>query len=149
MPVHACTCQRPPEPWRTNDYWPTADQDPDISAELVEFAGIWREMPKRTLPQAGWNTTVLHDVVPEQVAELKAQPGGDIALSGANSASTFVRHGLTNFGISSIPWLWGRAGRCSGPLVSAWTSGSRGRGRSATAWFCSTTRATPPKRPTR
>jgi dihydrofolate reductase len=78
-------------------YWPTADQDPDISAELVEFAGIWREMPKfvfsRTLTQAGWNTAVIHDVVPEEIAELRAQPGGDIALSGANLASTFV-HGL-------------------------------------------------------
>ena len=80
------------------DYWPTADKDPDLSAPMVEFAGIWREMPKfvfsRTLTQAGWNTTVIHDVVPEQIAELKAQPGGDIALSGANLASTFRRHRL-------------------------------------------------------
>ncbi|MCW2134025.1 dihydrofolate reductase family protein [Arthrobacter sp. VKM Ac-2550] len=79
-------------------YWPTADQDPDLSAELVEFAGIWREMPKfvfsRTLTQASWNTTVIHDVVPEQISELKVQLRGDIALSGANLASTFMRHGL-------------------------------------------------------
>lgn len=27
-------------------YWPTADQDPDMPAELVEFVGIWRAMPK-------------------------------------------------------------------------------------------------------
>ena len=55
------------------DYWPTADQDPDISAELVEFAGIGREMPKfvfsRTLTQADWNTTVIHDVVPGRVSD--------------------------------------------------------------------------------
>jgi dihydrofolate reductase len=80
------------------DFWPTADQDPDSSAPMVEFAGIWRDMPKfvfsRTLTQAGWNTTVIHDVVPEQIAELKAQPGGDIGVSGANLASTFMRHGL-------------------------------------------------------
>lgn len=79
-------------------YWPTADQNPDLSAPMVEFAGIWRDMPKfefsRTLTQAGWNTTVIHDVVPGKIAELKAQPGGDIALSGANLASTFMRHGL-------------------------------------------------------
>ncbi|BAS09893.1 bifunctional deaminase-reductase domain protein [Arthrobacter sp. Hiyo4] len=25
-------------------YWPTADQDPDPSAPMVEFAGVWREM---------------------------------------------------------------------------------------------------------
>jgi dihydrofolate reductase len=80
------------------DFWPPAGRDPDSSAPMVEFAGIWRDMPKfvfsRTLTQAGWNTTVIHDVVPEQIAELKAQPGGDIALSGANLASTFMRYGL-------------------------------------------------------
>ena len=37
---------------------------------------------------------MIHDVVPEQTAELKAQPGGDIALSGANLAATFILHGL-------------------------------------------------------
>ena len=89
-------------------YWPTADQDPDSPAVAVEFAQIWREKPKlvfsRTLTEAdiaamggaeaGWNTTVLSDVVPEQIAELKAQPGGDIALSGAHLAATFLRLGL-------------------------------------------------------
>ncbi|MDQ0821357.1 dihydrofolate reductase [Arthrobacter sp. V4I6] len=48
----------------------------------------------RTVMQAGRNTQVIHDVVPEQITELKARPGGDIALSGANVASTFMRHGL-------------------------------------------------------
>lgn len=84
-------------------YWPTADQDPDSPAVAVEFAQIWREKPKfvfsRTLTEAdiaepSWNTTVLSDVVPEQIAELKAQPGGDIALSGAHLAATFLRLGL-------------------------------------------------------
>ena len=37
---------------------------------------------------------MIHDVVPEQIAELKTQPGGDVILSGVNLASTFVRHGL-------------------------------------------------------
>jgi dihydrofolate reductase len=80
------------------DFWNTAAPDPDISAPMFEFAGIWREMPKfvfsRTRTQAGSNTTVIHDVVPEQIAELKAQPGGDIVLSGANVASALMRHGL-------------------------------------------------------
>jgi dihydrofolate reductase len=80
------------------DYWQTADQDPNLPAPMAEFAGIWREKPKyvfsRTLAQASWNTTVIPDVVPEQIAELKAQPGGDIAFSGANLGSTFMRHGL-------------------------------------------------------
>lgn len=86
-------------------YWPTADQDPDSPAVAVEFAQIWRETPKfvfsRTLPEKdiageGWNATVLSDVVPEQIAELKAQAGGDIAIGGANLATTFLRLGLVD-----------------------------------------------------
>jgi dihydrofolate reductase len=80
------------------EFWPTADQDPDSTAVVAEFAGIWREMPKivysRTLTEPRWNTTVIRDVVPEEIAKLKAQPGGDLALSGANLAATFVRHDL-------------------------------------------------------
>lgn len=80
--------------------WPTADRNPDLSGPLLEFAGIWCGMPKflfsRTLTEAGWNTTVINGVVPEQIAELKAQPGGDIILSGPNLASSFIRHGLVD-----------------------------------------------------
>ncbi|KIS28913.1 deaminase [Arthrobacter sp. SPG23] len=79
-------------------YWPTADQDPNSTAVEVEFARIWRDIPKivysRTLTDAGWNTTVMHDVVPEEIAALKAQPGGDLAVSGANLGATFMRLGL-------------------------------------------------------
>ena len=38
----------------------------------------------------------MRDVVPEKIAELKAQPGGDLALGGANLAATFMRHGLVD-----------------------------------------------------
>jgi dihydrofolate reductase len=79
-------------------YWPTADADPASSEAEVEFARIWRDMPKsvysRTLERAGWNTTVIREVVPEEVVALKAQPGGDLALGGADLAATFMRLGL-------------------------------------------------------
>lgn len=79
-------------------FWPTADTDPSSSAPTVEFARIWRDMPKivfsKTLEQAGWNTTVLREVVPEEIMALKAQPGGDLILGGANLAVTFMRHDL-------------------------------------------------------
>src|SRR5688572_5173332 len=72
------------------DFWPTADSDPASSAEMVEFARIWREMPKivysRTLEEAGWNTTVVRDVAADEVMALKAQAGGDLALGGADLA---------------------------------------------------------------
>jgi dihydrofolate reductase len=79
-------------------FWPTADQDPASTGPMVEFAPIWREMPKivysRTLERAGWHTTVVREVVPEEVRALKAQPGGDLALGGADLAATFMRHDL-------------------------------------------------------
>ncbi|KKK05877.1 dihydrofolate reductase family protein [Micromonospora sp. HK10] len=81
-------------------YWPTADRDPASSGPEREFAAIWRDMPKivysRTLDRADWNTTVLREVVPEQVRALQEQPGGDLALGGAELAATFARHGLVD-----------------------------------------------------
>jgi dihydrofolate reductase len=80
------------------DYWPTADADPAAPGIIREFATIWRDKPKyvysRTLQEAGWNSTIVRDVVPEEVAALKAQPGGDLVLGGADLASAFLRHDL-------------------------------------------------------
>jgi dihydrofolate reductase len=79
-------------------YWPTADADPSSAGPVAEFARIWRDMPKivfsRTLERADWNATVVRDVVVEEIMELKAQPGGDLVLGGADLAATFMRHDL-------------------------------------------------------
>ena len=95
------------------DYWPTADQDPSSAPPEAEFAGIWRDMPKivysRTLASAGWNTEVVNDVVAEEVASLKQQPGGDLALGGADLAASFRRLGLMDeYRIYVHPVLIGR-----------------------------------------
>jgi dihydrofolate reductase len=49
-------------------FWPTADGDPDATTPMVEFARIWRDMPKiaysTTLERADWNTTIVRAVVP-------------------------------------------------------------------------------------
>jgi dihydrofolate reductase len=79
-------------------FWSTADTDPSSTGPMVEFARIWRDKPKivfsRTLERADWNTTVVRDVVPDQVIDLKAQPGGDLALGGADIAAAFLGHDL-------------------------------------------------------
>ncbi len=79
-------------------FWPTADQDPAAPGTVVEFARIWRDMPKvvysRTLERADWNASVAHDVVPADVLALKAQPGGDLVLGGADLGSQFARYDL-------------------------------------------------------
>ena len=94
-------------------FWPTADSDPGSTRPMVEFASIWRDMPKivysRTLQGAGWNTTVVREVVPEEVMRLKSQPGGDLAVGGADLAAEFLRHDLIDeFRVYVHPVLIGR-----------------------------------------
>jgi dihydrofolate reductase len=82
------------------DFWPTADQDPACPAPSKEFARIWREMPKmvfsRTLDKdkTAWNTTISRAVVVDEILALKAQPGGDLMVGGADLGATFMRNDL-------------------------------------------------------
>ncbi len=75
------------------EFWPTADEDPANAGPMAEFAKIWRDMPKyvysTTLQKAEWNTTILRELVADDVRQLKAQPGGDLALGGADLSESF------------------------------------------------------------
>lgn len=77
-------------------YWPTADRDANASPAEVQFAGIWRDMPKivysRTLGEAGWGSTIRREVVPEQVRAME----GTFTVGGADLADAFVQHGLVD-----------------------------------------------------
>ena len=79
-------------------FWPTADQDPGAPATIVEFSQIWRDTPKivysRTLEAVGPKATLVHELVPAEVLALKAQPGGDLVVGGANLGAEFARHDL-------------------------------------------------------
>ncbi|MET8685071.1 dihydrofolate reductase family protein [Streptomyces sp. NPDC004732] len=79
-------------------FWPDADSDPASTGPVREFAGIWRSMPKyvfsRTLERAGWNTTIMRDVVPEEIRALKEAAKGDLGVGGADLAAAFLRLGL-------------------------------------------------------
>ena len=97
-------------------FWPTADADPDSTGPVAEFARIWREMPKvvysRTLERADWNATVVRAVVPEEVRALQAQPGGDMAVGGADLAATFLAYDLVDeFRLYVNPVVLGRGRR--------------------------------------
>ena len=78
--------------------WPAAGADPASTPRMIEFSRIWLEMPKivfsRTLERADHNTTIKRDVVVDEIMALKAQPGGDLTLSGADLAASFMRHDL-------------------------------------------------------
>lgn len=94
-------------------YWPTADADPSSTPAEAEFAGIWRDMPKvvysRTLQHVEWNATIVRAVVPDEVMAMKAQPGGDLVVGGADLAAEFMRHDLIDeFRIYVHPLVLGR-----------------------------------------
>ncbi|QWF82354.1 dihydrofolate reductase family protein [Amycolatopsis sp. CA-230715] len=94
-------------------YWPTADKNPANSGPTAEFAAIWRDKPKtvfsRTLERAEWNTTIKREVVVDEITALKREPGGDLALGGADLAETFRRHDLIDeYHVYVHPVLIGR-----------------------------------------
>jgi len=95
------------------DFWPTADRDPAAPAPVAEYARIWRNTPKvvfsKTLQHADWHTTIVRDIVAEDIRVLKEQEGGDLALSGAALAAEFLRLDLIDeFRIYVHPVLIGR-----------------------------------------
>lgn len=95
------------------DFWPTADADPANPPPMVEFASIWRDMPKivfsRTLERAGWNTTIRREVDVEEINTLKAESAGDLVVGGADLGATFMRHDLVDeYRISIHPVILGR-----------------------------------------
>jgi dihydrofolate reductase len=82
-------------------YWPTADTDPSSSPMQVEYARLWKPMPKvvfsRTLDHADWNSRVVRDNLADEVTKLKEQPGDGLVLfGGADIASTFIKLGLVD-----------------------------------------------------
>jgi dihydrofolate reductase len=74
-------------------YWPTADTDPASNKFQVEYARIWKPMPKvvfsTTLEEADWNTRLVSDNLVEEVTALKQQAGhGLVLFGGSNIAAT-------------------------------------------------------------
>ena len=80
-------------------YWETAEErNPEAPDHALEFARIWKELPKivysRTLEAVEGNATLSRADPVSEVGALKAQPGEDIAVGGADLASTLTARGL-------------------------------------------------------
>ena len=79
-------------------YWETAHEDPAAPEYELEFAQLWQELPKivfsKTLETVEGNARLARDGVADEVAELKEQPGKDLAVGGAGLASTLVKLNL-------------------------------------------------------
>jgi dihydrofolate reductase len=81
-------------------YWETADQNPAAAEHELEFARIWKRLPKvvfsTTLETVEGNYRLARDGVAEEVTRLKEQPGDDLAVGGAGLASTCIELGLVD-----------------------------------------------------
>src|ERR1700704_4788811 len=81
-------------------YWETADENPSAAEHELEFARIWKSLPKvvfsKTLEKVEGNARLVSDGVAEEVAKLKEQPGQDLAVGGAGLASTLIELGLVD-----------------------------------------------------
>ncbi len=79
-------------------YWPTADQDPAAPGVIVEYAQLWKPIPKvvfsSTLERVDWNARLISGDAVAEVARLKAQPGGSIGVGGLLLASALAAAGL-------------------------------------------------------
>jgi dihydrofolate reductase len=73
-------------------YWDTAEENPSAPEHVVEFARIWKELPKivfsKTLEKVEGNARLARDGVAAELARLTQQPGKDLAVGGAGLAST-------------------------------------------------------------
>ncbi|RZT15888.1 dihydrofolate reductase [Mycobacterium sp. BK558] len=81
-------------------YWPTADQAPDATPIIVDYAQVWRDMPKvvfsRTLESVDWNSRLERGDPVEVVRKLKAETEGRLEVAGATLAAPIVQAGLVD-----------------------------------------------------
>ena len=86
--------------YETMLYWETAEENPSASESELEFARIWKNIPRivvsKTLEQVEGNARLARASVAEEVAKLKEQPGPDLAVGGAGLASTCIELGLVD-----------------------------------------------------
>jgi dihydrofolate reductase len=119
-------------------FWETADADPSAAEHVLEFARIWKNLPKvvfsTTLDKVEGNATLARGGVAEEVAKLKEQPGDDVAVGGAGLASSLIELDLIDeyrLFVSPVvvgggtPFFPAREERINLELVETRTFGSR------------------------
>ncbi|MGW2643111.1 dihydrofolate reductase family protein [Streptomyces sp. NPDC001348] len=78
--------------YETMLYWETADQDASLGFSTLEFAAIWKRLPKvvfsTTLSAVQGNARLATGGLAEEIERLRAEPGeGAIAIGGATLAA--------------------------------------------------------------
>jgi dihydrofolate reductase len=93
-------------------YWETADEDPSAADFELEFARIWKALPKivfsNSLESVEGNARLATDSVAEEVARLKEEPGKDVSVGGAGLAATLIKLDLIDeYGLFVNPVVLG------------------------------------------
>jgi len=78
--------------YETMLYWETADQEPSLDAAELEWAALWRPLPKvvfsTTLSAVEGNARLATGDLAGEIQRLRAEPGqGEIAIGGATLAA--------------------------------------------------------------
>lgn len=82
------------------EFWPTGDTNPVSSPTMVDYAKLWRPMPKLvfsdTMEQADWNTRIVRSYdLRAAVTELRSQDSGrHILYGGAHLAGALMAQDL-------------------------------------------------------
>ncbi len=78
--------------YETMLYWETADQNPSLDFSTLEFAAIWKALPKvvfsSTLSTVQGNARLASGNLADEIERWRAEPAeGDIAIGGATLAA--------------------------------------------------------------
>ena len=85
--------------YETMLYWETADQDQSLDDSMLEWAAIWKPLPKvvfsTTLSAVQGNARLASGGLAEEIKRLRAAPGeGNIAIGGATLSAEAAALGL-------------------------------------------------------
>src|SRR5256885_5748294 len=95
-------------------YWETADQDPSLDESRLEWAALWKPLPKvvfsTTLSAVRGNARLVSGGLAEEIERLRAEPEeGDIGIGGAALAARAAALGLIDqYPARGYPGLGGR-----------------------------------------
>ena len=85
--------------YETMLYWETADQDRSLDDSEIEWAALWKPLPKvvfsTTLSAVQGHGRLVSGGLAEEIERLRAEPGeGEIAIGGATLAAEVAALGL-------------------------------------------------------
>jgi dihydrofolate reductase len=85
--------------YETMLYWETAERDQSLNEAELEFAAVWKALPKvvfsTTLSTVQGNARLASGGLAAEIERLRAEPGdGDIAIGGATLAAQVAALGL-------------------------------------------------------